>query len=53
MKQDTIPPRNYNTCRLSNGLRIIHLPSASPAYHSFAERFTGGLLRLSDSGGHP
>ena len=33
MKQDTIPPRNYNTCRLSNGLRIIHLPSASPVVY--------------------
>ena len=33
MKQDTIPPRNYNTCKLSNGLRIIHLPSASPVVY--------------------
>ena len=29
MEQVAFPSSNYNTCRLSNGLRIIHLPSAS------------------------
>ena len=29
MEQVAFPTSNYNTCQLSNGLRIIHLPSAS------------------------
>ncbi|MBR5038378.1 MAG: insulinase family protein [Prevotella sp.] len=29
MEQVSLPTSNYNTCQLSNGLRIIHLPSAS------------------------
>ena len=29
MEQVAFPSSNYNTCQLSNGLRIIHLPSAS------------------------
>lgn len=33
MKQTLLSPSSYNTCRLSNGLRIIHLPSASPVVY--------------------
>ena len=29
MDQVSLPTSNYNTCQLSNGLRIIHLPSTS------------------------
>ena len=29
MEQVSLPTSNYNTCQLSNGLRIIHLPSTS------------------------
>ena len=49
MKQDTIPPRNYNTCRLSNGLRIIHLPSASPVVYCGYQIAAGTRLQIVNS----